>query len=203
MNTVASTGAIEANERRRPPRQALMIAAVLVAAFAVTWGVISVASAVSEDDPSAYIAALGLTRTAVDELPDEIDPSAYGHSGVSAETSHFVGAFDGVRFWVAENIGSGELCLISKDSVTSTGGGGCAPANVLKSSSISFALVNGTTSYEAFLIGDAFAGAQIPSPWVKAGHNLIVVDSESTTGKELTLTSESASRSLTIRRFAD
>ena len=81
METVASTAATEANERRRPRRRALTIAAVIVTAFAVTWGVISVASAVSEDDPSEYIAALGLTRTAVDELPDEIDPSGYGHSG--------------------------------------------------------------------------------------------------------------------------
>ena len=109
---------------------------------------------------------------------------------------------------MAENTGSGELCLISKDSVTAMAAGACAPANVLQSRALSFAAtspvassaMSDTTSFEAFLIGDSFADAQVPSPWVKAGHNLIVVDGES---KELTLTSESESRSLTIRRFAD
>ena len=211
MKTVASEAVTEANERRRPRRRALMIAAVLVGAIAIAWGVIGVASAIGEDDPSRYIAALGPTRTAVDELPHDIDASGYGHSGVSADTSHFVGSFHGVRFWVARNIGSGELCLISQDSLTGTAAGACAPANVLQSRPLSLAATSpgpssatsDTKSFEAFLIGDSFADARVPRPWVKVGHNLIVVDGESTTGKDLTVTSESESRSLTIRRFAD
>lgn len=192
----------ELTERRRSRRLDLTIAAVLVGAFVLTWGGISVVSAAGKADPSEYIAALGSAQTAADQLPAGFPASEYGHNGISLETAHFIGAFGSVKFWTAEEVGTGDLCLISIDAGTGMGAGSCAPPSVLQSSPMSLSTrYYGKTVFEAFLVGDAFSDAQVPSPWVKAGHNLVVIDGETTTGKEITLTSKSDSQSLTIRRF--
>lgn len=111
----------------------------------------------------------------IDKLPDRIEPESLSQNGLVEQSSRFIGAQSGVKYWLALD-NAGLVCLIAAtDAIAASG---CFTGDRFSQGGANVRFSAEGITVEAYAVTDETAGAQSlkSAPVSKVGSNVFVVN---------------------------